>query len=219
MALPFDLIVFDWDGTLMDSTAHIVHSIQNAARDVGAAIPDRAAASHVIGLGLAEALQKACPDLPPERYPAMVDAYRRYYFSADETIELFPGVSEAMRALAQQGYLLAVATGKSRRGLDRALTATGLADCFDATRTVDECPSKPHPAMLEALMEQLGATPTRTLMVGDTTHDLLMAANAGTHGAGLTQGAHDADILELCPSLGVFDTFADFYGWLSDYRT
>ncbi len=217
MPLPFDLIVFDWDGTLMDSTAHIVHSIQHAARDIGVAVPDRAAASHVIGLGLEEALQTACPDLPRERYPAMAEAYRRHYFSGDETIELFDGVSEAIPRLAEQGYLLAVATGKSRRGLDRALAATGLTPYFDATRTVDECPSKPNPAMLQELMDTLGVIPTRTVMIGDTTHDLLMASNALTHAVGLTQGAHDADTLELCPSLAILDDFASFARWLDEY--
>jgi phosphoglycolate phosphatase len=215
MSPTFDLIVFDWDGTLMDSTAHIAHAIQRACEELGLTVPDARQASAVIGLSLTEALSQACPDLTPARYPEMIAAYRRHFFNGDQDITLFDGVREALAELAVGDALLAVATGKSRRGLDRALAATGLDRVFAATRTQDECPSKPHPAMLLELIDQLGSTAGRTLMVGDTTHDLLMAEAAGTHAVGVLSGAHSRDELAGCPSLGLFADFAAFYAWLT----
>lgn len=210
----FDLIVFDWDGTLMDSTAHIAASIQAACADLDLPVPDRSAASHVIGLGLNDAMQHVCPGLAPERYHDMTDAYRRHYLSGDATIELFAGVLEGLAELQQHGVLLAVATGKSRKGLDRVLAESGLSAVFHATRTADECYSKPHPAMLLELTDELGVEPRRTLMVGDTTHDLLMARNAGTHKVGVSYGAHPADALLECQPLALFDDFRSFLQWL-----
>ncbi|WP_028534886.1 HAD-IA family hydrolase [Paludibacterium yongneupense] len=217
MAKNFDLIVFDWDGTLMDSTAHIAHSIQLASAELGLPVPDRATANHVIGLGLTEALACACPELTPDRYPAMIDAYRRHYFGRDETLELFDGVREGLAALARTGVILAVATGKSRRGLDRALEATGIAPCFAASRTVDECASKPDPEMLHQLSALFDIAPERTLMVGDTTHDLQMANNAGARGAGVCYGAHPREALLDCQPLGLFDSFDEFCTWLRNH--
>jgi phosphoglycolate phosphatase len=214
MNTPFDLIVFDWDGTLMDSTAHITHAIMRASHELGLPEPDAALARSVIGLSLAEALRRACPQLPPERYQEMAAAYRKHFFVGDETVELFDGVAAGLAEIAARGVTLAVATGKSRRGLTRALDATGLAGCFAATRTQDDCPSKPHPAMLLELMDELDARPERTLMVGDTTHDLLMAAEAGTHAAGLCCGAHGSDELAACQTLGLFADFTAFHAWL-----
>ncbi|WP_024303403.1 HAD-IA family hydrolase [Pseudogulbenkiania sp. MAI-1] len=210
----FDLIVFDWDGTLMDSTAHIAASIQAACAELGLPVPDRSAASHVIGLGLEDALRRVSPTLPAERYPDMVDAYRRHYLSGDATIELFEDVVDGLAELQQSDLFLAVATGKSRKGLDRVLAATGLSAVFHATRTADECHSKPHPAMLLELTDELGVAPRRTLMVGDTTHDLLMAQNAGTHKVGVSYGAHPADALMECQPLALFDDFRSFLQWL-----
>ena len=214
MNTPFDLIVFDWDGTLMDSTAHISRAIVLASRDLGLPEPDMALTRSVIGLSLAEALHRACPALPPARYQEMADAYRRHFFVGDETVELFDGVADGLAALAGRGVTMAVATGKSRRGLSRALDATGLGPLFASTRTQDDCPSKPHPAMLLELMDQLGATPDRTLMVGDTTHDLLMAQQAGTRSVGLCCGAHDGEALAACSPLGLFADFTAFHAWL-----
>ncbi|RXZ42505.1 HAD-IA family hydrolase [Crenobacter cavernae] len=214
MAKTFDLIVFDWDGTLMDSTAHIVRSIQGACADLNLPVPPRERASHVIGLGLVDAMRYVCPGLEPERYQDMVVAYRDHYLSGDETIELFAGVEQGLAELKAQGAFLAVATGKSRAGLDRVLAKTGLAELFDATRTVDECHSKPHPAMLLELTDHLGVDARRTLMVGDTTHDLMMAQNAGTHGAGVSYGAHPAGELAACSPLGIFDSYPSFHTWL-----
>ncbi|KZE25893.1 phosphoglycolate phosphatase [Crenobacter luteus] len=214
MAKTFDLIVFDWDGTLMDSTAHIVRSIQRACADLDLPIPPRERASHVIGLGLVDAMRHVCPGLEPARYQDMVVAYRDHYLKGDEAIELFDGVSEGLAELKAQGAFLAVATGKSRAGLDRVLAKTGLAGLFDATRTVDECHSKPHPSMLLELTDHLGVDTRRTLMVGDTTHDLMMAQNAGTHGAGVSYGAHPVGELAACAPLGIFDTYPDLHAWL-----
>lgn len=147
----FDLIVFDWDGTLMDSTATIVKCIQAAAKDLGFAIPNQRAAAHVIGLGLQEALQVAVPEIEPKHYPRMVERYRYHYLTQDQELTLFPGVREMLAELSHAGYFLAVATGKSRVGLNRALDTAKLLTLFDATRCADETFSKPHPAMLQEL--------------------------------------------------------------------
>ena len=196
----FDLIVFDWDGTLMDSTAHITRSIQASCRDLGLPVPDDEAASYVIGLGLRDALQIAAPTLDPADYPKLADRYRVHYLTGDPTTELFKGARTLLANLSSAGYVLAVATGKSRVGLDRALKAVDLVDMFAVTRCADETFSKPHPQMLHEVMDVVGQTPERTVMIGDTTHDLQMALNAGTAGIGVTYGAHpEAPLLELAP--------------------
>lgn len=214
MSRRFDLIVFDWDGTLMDSTAHITHAIQAACRDLGLPVPPRERASHVIGLGLIDAMRTVCPNLPEARYHEMIQAYRHHYLAGGEVIELFDGVKEGIAALKQAGYMLAVATGKSRAGLDRALSATGIGSHFLITRTADECHSKPHPQMLHEITAQLGVSPERTLMVGDTTHDLQMANNAGTLSVGVSYGAHPIEDLMDCEPLAIFDLYDDLQQWL-----
>ena len=196
----FDLIVFDWDGTLMDSTSTIVRCIQAAARDLGLPIPDKSAASYVIGLGLQDAMQAAIPDVDPKYYPRIVERYRHHYLGQDQDLSLFDGVREMLEDLAHQGYFLAVATGKSRVGLNRALNTTKLLTMFDATRCADETFSKPHPAMLQELTRELGQEMQRTLMIGDTTHDLQMAINAGAAGVAVEFGAHPVkQLLSLIP--------------------
>lgn len=210
----FDLIVFDWDGTLMDSAAAIVHAIQAASRDLGLPEPADRQARHVIGLGLYDALKRAVPDLPEQEYPRMVERYRHHYLSRDHELSLFAGVEELMEELAQRGYRLAVATGKSRLGLDRALAHSGLGAYFHALRCADQCHSKPHPQMLEELMEELGAVPERTLMIGDTTHDLQMARNAGTAGLGVSYGAHLLEDLQALAPLACLDTVEELQAWL-----
>jgi len=210
----FDLIVFDWDGTLMDSTAHITRSIQAACRDLGLPVPDDISASYVIGLGLRDALQIAAPDLSPDDYPRLSERYRFHYLLRDPQIELFAGVAEMLAALRLEGYFLAVATGKTRVGLNRALAAVGMTSLFDATRCADETFSKPNPAMLHELTRELGQDLGRTVMVGDTTHDLLMAANAGAAGVAVTYGAHPADaLLGLSPRFCA-NTVAELSDWL-----
>lgn len=212
----FDFIVFDWDGTLMDSTVTIVKCIQAAARDLQLPVPDDAAAAHVIGLALAEAMQAVLPDVDPKFYPKMVERYRYHYLVRDHELPLFPGVREMLVDLAQQGYFLAVATGKSRVGLNRAMNSVNVLSMFDATRCADETFSKPHPAMLQELTRELGQDMQRTLMIGDTTHDLLMAANAGASAVAVEYGAHDASLLATVPTLYSAKKVADLHQWLTE---
>ncbi len=214
MAEGFDLIVFDWDGTLMDSAAAIVRAIQAACRDLGLPEPTDERARYVIGLGLGDALRHAVPELAEADYPRMVERYRHHFLSSDRELTLFPGVPETLAHLADKGRMLGVATGKSRVGLNRALGHTGLAAYFHSTRCADECFSKPHPAMLEEIMDELGVAPARTLMVGDTTHDLQMARNAGVAGLAVSFGAHPVPALQAESPLACVDTPAEFAQWL-----
>ena len=213
----YDLVVFDWDGTLLDSTGAIVKAIQAASRDVGAVPPSDERARYVIGMGLLEALQYAVPDLDESRYDAMVTAYRRYYLSGDHELTLFEGVEPLLQALQAEHRWLAVATGKSRVGLDRALGHSGLGRYFDTTRTADQTRGKPHPQMLQEIMDQFAVSPERTLMVGDTTHDMQMALNAGAHGLAVTHGAHDVDSLLGCQPVGVVDSISDLLNWINKH--
>lgn len=212
----FDLIVFDWDGTLMDSTATIVACIQAAAKDLGLPIPDKKAASYVIGLGLHDAMEAVLPGLDPKHYPHMVERYRYHYLTKDHDLALFDGVREMLEDLAQQGYFLAVATGKSRVGLNRALDVADLLSVFDATRCADETFSKPHPAMLHELTRELGQDLGRTLMIGDTTHDLQMAINAGASGVAVHYGAHSAAELQALNPLYAANSVGELHTWLSE---
>jgi phosphoglycolate phosphatase len=213
----FDLIAFDWDGTLFDSTMLIVRCIQNACRDLGVAVPDDAAAAYVIGLGLHDALKHAVPGLPPERYPELGDRYRHHYWANQDTLVLFPGTLEMLQALKARGHRLGVATGKNRRGLDAALAHSQLQTMFDATRTADETAGKPDPLMLHQLMAQLGTTPERTLMIGDTTHDLLLARNAGTPRVAVSFGAHPHESFGPYEPLFVAHSTAELGAWLAGH--
>lgn len=213
----FDLIVFDWDGTLMDSTATIVASMQAAARDLGLPVPNDRAASYVIGLGLQEAMQAVLPDLDPKSYPRMVERYRYHYLSQDQTLTLFDGVTEMLEDLSAQGYFLAVATGKSRVGLNRALSTAKLMSVFDATRCADETFSKPHPAMLQEITRELGQDMRRTVMIGDTTHDLLMAGNAGAAAIGVHYGAHPRTELEAMSPMFGANSIIHLHAWLNEH--
>jgi phosphoglycolate phosphatase len=210
----FDLIVFDWDGTLFDSTALITRCIQAAAADLGLPVPSDEAASYVIGMGLTEALQHAVPELPAERYPELGQRYRHHYFNRQHELVLFPGTLDMLHALKERNHWLAVATGKSRRGLDEALQTVQLQGLFDATRTADETAGKPHPRMLLELMAVIGASPQRTLMIGDTTHDLQLARNAGTASVGVGFGAHAHEAFAPLGPLHVAHSTADLAGWL-----
>ena len=210
----FDLIVFDWDGTLFDYTALIARCIQAAAADLDLPVPSDEAASHVIGLGLTEALQHAVPSLPAARYPELGQRYRHHYFNRQHELVLFPGTLEMLQALKARNHWLAVATGKSRRGLDEALQTVQLHGLFDATRTADETAGKPHPRMLLELMAAIGAAPGRTLMVGDTTHDLQLARNAGTASVAVSFGAHAPESFAALGPLHVAHSTADLAAWL-----
>ena len=171
----FRLIVFDWDGTLVDSTGLIAQSLQQACREIGAPVPDEGSARHVIGLGLRDALRYAAPALADERYPELAARYRDHYVAGEREIRLFGGVREMLDELDAAGFLLAVATGKGRAGLERALALQDLTHRFFATRCADEGHPKPHPDMLLHLMERASAGPEETLMIGDTSHDLELA--------------------------------------------
>lgn len=210
----FDLVVFDWDGTLFDSAAAIAQSIQAVAADLGVPVPDDARARHVIGLGMADALGYALPTVPTERYPEVIAAYRRHWAARSREVVLFVGARELVDALAAAGYRLAIATGKSDAGLRAVLDETGLARYFDATRTADRTHPKPHPAMLEELTDELDVRPARTLMIGDTSHDLEMARAAAVPAVGVTYGAHPRAALAEYAPLALVDSMAELHAWL-----
>lgn len=213
----FDLIVFDWDGTLFDSTALITRCIQDAARDLGLPVPEASDAAYVIGLGLYDALARVVPDLPRERYPELGQRYRHHYFAAQHDVVLFDGVLDMLQALKARHHWLAIATGKSRRGLDEALRTVQLERVFDASRTADETAGKPDPRMLHELMREFGADPERTLMIGDTTHDLQLAVNAGTARVGVSYGAHDHRSFASFDPLHVAHDVPDLQRWLLEH--
>ena len=210
----FDLIAFDWDGTLFDSTALITRCIQESCRDLGLDVPSDTDASYVIGLGLHDALKHAAPGLPPERYPELGRRYRHHYLAHQDDLVLFHGTLEMLQALKARNHWLAVATGKGRQGLDHALAQSQLGPLFDATRTADETASKPHPRMLLELMAVFGVDPSRTLMIGDTTHDLQLAVNAGAHRVGVSFGAHDHESFEPFSPLFVAHSTRELQDWL-----
>jgi phosphoglycolate phosphatase len=210
----YDLIVFDWDGTLFDSTGLIVRCIQAACRDIGHTVPSDADAAYVIGLGLHDALKHAAPGLPPERYPELGNRYRHHYFASQHELVLFPGTLEMLQSLKARNHWLAVATGKARRGLDDALAHSQLAGLFHGTRTADETAGKPNPLMLQQLMSEFGAEPSRTLMIGDTTHDLQLAANAGTPSVGVSYGAHEPEAFAAFEPLFIAHDTRALHDWL-----
>ncbi|MBI2278346.1 MAG: HAD-IA family hydrolase [Dechloromonas sp.] len=215
--MKYELVVFDWDGTLLDSAGAIVLAIQSACRDLGLAIPDDARARHVIGLGLVDALRLAVPDLQPESYQAMVERYRFHYLSGDHQLTLFPGVREMLARLQAAGHILSVATGKSRQGLDRALDHSGLRPLFQASRCADECHSKPHPQMLDELMAEFGVAAGSTVMIGDTSHDLQMASNAGVDSLAVTYGAHPHEHLLEHRPLACLHSVRELDQWLTSF--
>lgn len=210
----YDLIVFDWDGTVMDSTAVISGSIQAACRDLGLIVPSDETARHVIGLGLDQALQYAVPELTDVMRPELVARYRYHFLSHDAAIPLYDGARETISELHGAGYWLGVATGKNSNGLNRAMVSSGLREYFHATRTADVTFSKPNPAMLLELMDELGVRAERTLMVGDTTHDLLMAQNAKVDAVAMGHGAHPPEQLRELNPLVLVDDFAELRAWL-----
>ena len=210
----FDLIAFDWDGTLFDSTAIITRCIQRAVVDVGGQEPSKEAASYVIGLGLMQALAHAAPDVPVEKYPELGQRYRHHYTAHQNDIVLFDGVLPMLAELKLRHHWLTVATGKSRNGLNEALHDVHLKGMFDGSRTADETGSKPSPVMLHELMREFGVSAERTLMIGDTSHDLLMAQNAGCASLAVSYGAHGADGLERFGPRAVVHSVPELHDWL-----
>lgn len=210
----FELLVFDWDGTLMDSAAAIVGSLQAACSDLGLPVPPDEKARFIIGLGLRDAMAHILPKLDPAQYPRVAERYRHHFVLRDSGTTLFPGAAETVKELHAAGFMLAVATGKSRRGLDRSLVATGLASYFHATRCADEGFSKPHPGMLKELMAMLGVAPDRTLMIGDTTHDMAMAQSACIARLAAAYGAHPRHDLLAYEPVACVDGFPELRSWL-----
>ena len=210
----FDLIAFDWDGTLYDSTPIIVRCIQEAVVDMGGVRPTAQDAAWVIGLALGEALARAAPDVPREKYPELGARYRHHYMRHHNDLVLFDGILPMLDALHAKGHKLAVATGKSRAGLDAALTTVALQGRFHSSRTADETAGKPHPRMLRELMEEQGVRPERTLMIGDTTHDLQLAQNAGCASVAVSYGAHEPDAFAALGPLYIAHSVSDLSEWL-----
>ena len=211
----YDLIVWDWDGTIMDSTPTIVQCIQQACRDLGFKAPDDSLASSVIGLGIHDSLRRAVPWIEPVDFPRLTDRFRYHYLAKDHELHLFEGIRALLEQLREAGYLLAVATGKSRVGLDRSLKHHQLGHLFHETRTADESFSKPHPGMLLELSDAMQVPMRRMLMIGDTTHDLDMAFNAGVDAVAVTYGAHPVATLRGSASLAHVDDVPQLAQWLN----
>lgn len=214
MPKQFDLIVFDWDGTLVDSTRAIVESIQSAAEDAQLPVPAEAAARGIIGLELNAAIATLFQQVSEAQIQFLAERYRYHFHVRDHGIPLFEGVTEAIHELSESGFMLSVATGKTRRGLDRAMQATELEPHFIASRCADECFSKPHPQMLQELMDELAVEPERTLMIGDTSYDLQMAQNAGVRSLAVSYGAQPLEALLPHTPLAHFERFTKLHQWL-----
>jgi phosphoglycolate phosphatase len=214
MTRRYELLIFDWDGTLMDSAGHIVDSIQKACADLDIPIPSDRECRQIIGLGLIQALQALLPDLAEADYPKLVERYRHHYLGQDAEIPLFEGVREGLETLHQDGYTLAVATGKSRVGLKRAMDYHNLGKLFSSTRCADQTHSKPHPAMVLEIMEELVVRPDQAIVIGDTSHDMLMAQNAGVDRLAVSYGAHEHGDLLMYEPLALLHTFDEVCRWL-----
>jgi phosphoglycolate phosphatase len=210
----YELVVFDWDGTLMDSTGVIAQSLRDACADVGIAVPTEEDARFVIGLGLEDTFNHVAPTLDAEGRRRLSERYRFHFLAREAQMPLYTGVIDMLAELHGRGRRLAVATGKARRGLERALDATGLRRWFEATRCADEGFAKPHPDMLLMLLDITGVEPARAVMVGDTTHDLELAANAGIDAVSVSYGAHPASLLETRPATARCASVAELHRWL-----
>ena len=210
----FDLIVFDWDGTLFDSTAIITRCIQSAVKDVGGRVPSDKDAAFVIGMGLMQALAHAAPDVPKDKYPELGARYRHHYGEHLNDLSLFDGVVEMLMDLKSRQHWLTVATGKSRQGLDQALNTSQIKGLFDGSRTADETAGKPNPRMLHELMSEFGVPPHRLLMIGDTTHDLQMALNAGCPSVAVSYGAHEPEAFHALAPRHVAHSVRELHDWL-----
>jgi phosphoglycolate phosphatase len=213
--MKFKLLVFDWDGTLMDSEARIVSCVEAAVSDLGLQSPGREAIRNIIGLGLREAVHTLFPDANDHLHLDIAERYRSHYFTSTEIpSELFPGAREVIETLYHAGYLLAVATGKGRSGLDLVLESTGLRRFFHITRCASETCSKPHPEMLHQIIDEMGVMPRQALMIGDTEYDLQMAANANMPALGVSYGVHERQRLLRHKPLDCLDAVSEIPPWL-----
>lgn len=210
----FDLIVWDWDGTLANSTGMITEAFVSAAVQVGLPAVAAENVTNIIGLGLKESIFAVYGDIAPELAQSLAQQYSANYYAGEQAIPLFEGAKDTIIELNRRGYKLAVATGKGRRGLNLALQHCGLTPYFHATRTVDECFSKPHPQMLDELMDDCVTTPERTLMIGDTNYDMQMAASADVPAVAVTFGAQSRDKLLAYNCIQMFNQFNDLRSWL-----
>ena len=212
----YELIVFDWDGTLMDSTGHIVKCMQQAIAELKLPPLGNSAVSHIIGLGLNEATQALYPGIDAQTTDALADEYRRIWLQNPHDTPLFDNAKNLLTRLNHQEYFLGVATGKSRKGLNKVLESSELTSLFHATRCADECHSKPHPQMIEELIDYCGVMPNKTLMIGDTEYDLQMAHNAGADSLAISHGAHGIETLEACRPQAIVDDLFQVEHWLNN---
>ena len=209
------LLVFDWDGTLMDSAERIIACVRAAATDLELEAPDDATIRNIIGLGLREAVSTLFPDFDVIGVEKVSERYRHHYLIQDKTpSQLFPGAKEVIENLLAKEFLLAIATGKGRRGLDKVLAETGLSDHFHATRCADETFSKPNPKMLLQIMDELGVAADETLMIGDTEYDLQMASNARARSLAVSYGAHEPQRLKQLSPEGCLTDIRELIAWL-----
>ena len=200
------MVIFDWDGTLCDSVGHIVASVRAVAREMGLPVPSEAEAANIIGLSLPRAMEVLFPQESPERLQELIAGYASHYVASETAPPgLFPGALETLQELKGRGFELAVATGKSRRGLDRVLAELDLQDLFDATRCADETSSKPNPLMITELLAERSYNPEDVIMVGDTEYDLEMAVNAGVASVGVSFGVHSVTRLARHGPLAIVD--------------
>lgn len=215
----YDLIVFDWDGTLMNSEARIVACMQAAAKDLGHPVPESHATRDIIGLGLQEAVARLFQQADAAQVDQLANQYRKHFLGDSLAASvLFEGARELLEYLEAEQYFLAVATGKSRRGLAKEFESTGLGSLFHASRCADEAFSKPNPQMLHDILDQLGMEPHRALVVGDTEYDMQMAANAGVDALGVSHGVHDSSRLLESGALVCLDTLGQLPGWLNERK-
>jgi phosphoglycolate phosphatase len=213
----YELVIFDWDGTIMDSTGLIASCIQEACREMGLAVPPESEAKWVIGLGILQSMERVAPGLDPPRSREFAERYRRHFLARDHEAPLFGGIAELLAELRGRDRRLAVATGKSRRGLERALAASGIGAMFEATRCADEGFPKPHPDMVLHLLEETGVDAQQAVLVGDTTHDLELAANAGVDAIAVTYGAHDEKLLRERAARHYAASVEDLRRWLAQH--
>lgn len=212
--MTYKMVVFDWDGTILDSTGAITRSIQRACVDAGLPDPGEEIASYVIGLGLSDALRHAAPGASDAQIALLVESYRKHYLSSDHELELFSGAVPLLKTLNEMGVICTVATGKSRQGLNRAMSHSGTGPYFMSSRCADECHSKPHPQMILELMEEFDTAPEHVVMIGDTTHDLNMAKAAGVDALSVQTGAHPPRLLDQVPHLKSFYSINELAPWL-----
>lgn len=210
----YEAVIFDWDGTLMDSTYSIIKSIQLAAADLGLAVPSDAQASWIIGLSLEAGLYKAVPELTADQVDDFLERYRHHFFQRDQSIKMFDGAVPLLDNLRERTVPISVATGKSRVGLDRVLKTVNLTHYFNTTRCADETQSKPDPQMLHEIMWELDLEPQNVLMVGDTTHDIYMAHNAGIDCLAVSYGAHDVPTIEKSEPIVIVESVPEMHEWI-----